>query len=132
MSKVIYTKEFTESPLHIEQIDSGVKIEIGTELILINDHHESDCCEHVYADWPTLEAYKKQLGSTYNKVELKGLEQDGFLIVFKGTWGKEDKVFIPCYNEQNGYYSSDLHLIITDGEQATKVDISDYVTDNID
>ena len=43
-----------------------------------------------------------------------------------------DKWFIPCYNEQNGYYSSNLNLIIEFEDKPTiTIDITDYVEDKI-
>lgn len=44
----------------------------------------------------------------------------------------EKKVFIPCYNYQNGYYGSDLELIIKNNNVQTKIDISNLVEDHID
>ena len=42
-----------------------------------------------------------------------------------------EKFFIPCYNEQNGYYSSNLELILHKGKAKETIDVSEYVKDEI-
>jgi hypothetical protein len=74
--------------------------------------HEQDCCERVWADFKSLET---TAAMSYNfptnpKIELvpdAGIKIEGF--------------FIPCYDAQNGYYSSNLTLYMNGHE----VDISD-------
>lgn len=102
-------------------------------------YHEQDCCEHVYADFGVLKDYNvstktgktiniKEIDFKENLLELiEGMKGQGFNILSKIG----EKFFIPCYNEQNGYYSSNLRLILyKDGIEET-VDISNYVEDNI-
>lgn len=99
------------------------------EKITLNDHHDQDCCEHVYADWGVLEYYRKDIvGKKVKEMLIKPVENMGFLICFYQDWEKGEKIFVPCYNDQNGYYGSDLELIIN-GE--TKIDVSNYVEDRI-
>lgn len=69
--------------------------------------HEQDCCEWNYADF-------------------KNLDSDAYSYDFdKSLWFKEEKYgfsfgdtrrrfFIPCYSEQNGYYSNDVDIYLND------------------
>lgn len=43
----------------------------------------------------------------------------------------KEKFFVPCYNEQNGYYSDKLELILHKNNETEKIDITDFVEDNI-
>lgn len=76
--------------------------------------HDQQCCESVYADLSALED--------------TGFETDGSLtlnnihITFVKDYGiKLNEYGIPCYNEQNGFYSSDISIIIE-----YSFDASDY------
>lgn len=106
--------------------------EITSEHILFNNgtqiesYHDQDCCEHVYADFEQLltttimdEEFTNEDLQQIRPIEDAGLKLKTYLI--------------PCYNEQNGYYSSDLTLIVRypDGTE-TKTDISKSVMDRID
>jgi hypothetical protein len=89
----------------------------------IEDYHESDCCESVYADWKQLQD-TDILAREFEDIKITGV---------KGSGIKLNGYFIPCYNHQNGYYSSDLHLTIKiPGKPDTTVGISDFVEDQID
>lgn len=91
-----------------------IKLKDGTT---ISDYHCQDCCETVYADWDALE------DTTFdpNEITIETLEIDtnpdeGFRI---------NGYFVPCYNIQNGYYSSDLQLIITkNGHDTLKIQVN--------
>lgn len=92
--------------------------------IIIEDHHEQDCCEHVYADFSALEdttffdelkgknLTAKEVANNIELVEGKGFRIFGY--------------FVPCYNVQDGYYSSNLTLIITEehGKNKIKIDLT--------
>ena len=58
---------------------------------------------------------------------VEGLLGTGFIII--SITG--EKFLIPCYNEQNGYYSSDLELILDKGKIQEIMDISEFVKDDI-
>lgn len=76
----------------------GILFDNNTGLI---DYHEQDCCEHVYADFSNLDS-----GILKHKFESISLEdtREGF------RFGDARKYFVPCYNEQNGYYSDYLEI----------------------
>lgn len=94
----------------------------GTKL---SYYHSQDCCEWVYADFKSLKSESGLMDHEFKEeIELEGVKDAGFRI---------EGFFIPCYNKQNGYYSSDLELIINyPNKTEKKIDISDFVEDHID
>ena len=124
--------------MKIERInDSGIIFNNGTKL---RHYHSQDCCENVYADWEYLKQYNV-LPSTGENISIYDIEFDESItnnIDYEKNMGIKlisktgDKWFIPCYNEQNGYYSSNLNLIIEFEDKPTiTIDITDYVEDKI-
>lgn len=104
-----------------------IKIEDGAILFndgtTITDFHYQDCCEHVYADFSQLKD-TTIFNEEINEIKIEGVEGSGFRL---------NGYFVPCYNSQNGYYSSDLALIITSpGKEKKEIDISNFVKDQID
>lgn len=110
--------------------DNGYKLEY---------YHEQDCCENVYADFEILRTYNlsTKTGKTI-KIEEIDFEEDlekliegkveaGFNMISKIG----EKFFVPCYNEQNGYYSSELELILYKANIKETLDISEFVKDEI-
>jgi len=132
MEKELYKKIF-EEPQVMKSINKG-EITFESGLVLsIEDEHYQDCCERVYADWSDSKYVLPHLdGKKIKEVSIKGIEGEGFLIRLGGNWNSGAKVFIPCYNSQNGCYSSDLKLNITINEVKTTVDISNYLEDQED
>lgn len=128
MNKELYRTTIDSKIKEIKVSDDGIEIVTDNETISITTSHDQDCCESVYADYSSI---KNQVSVPYfsEPIDLiiKGVEEMGFLFCL----GKI-KVFIPCYNYQNGYYSSNLELLINRGEVSTKIDISDLVEDHID
>jgi hypothetical protein len=107
-------------------------VQIGD--ITIRDVHEQDCCENVYADWSVMQYYEKEIKKfPTQEIKIKGVRDMGLLLIISGE--NSVKVFIPCYNMQNGYYSDKLALKITyteDNEIKTKTfDITNYKEDDI-
>jgi hypothetical protein len=106
----------------------------------IMGYHEQDCCESVYADFSILKDYNLST-VTGKTIDIKDIEfvediekyiekveDAGFNIISKIG----EKFFVPCYNSQNGYYSSDLSLIIRKNNNAkVEINISDCVKDDI-
>lgn len=123
--------------MKIKQIDED-------EIVFDNNYelryyHEQDCCESVYADFEMLKNYNVSVktGKNINIKEIEfaetleslveGVPQAGFNII--SITG--EKFFVPCYNEQNGYYSSDLELILVKDKTQEIMDISEFVKDDI-
>ena len=102
------------------ETNKGIVFNDGTTII---DHHDQDCCEHVYADFDQL-ADTNIFDNDFNEIEIEGVKEAGFRL---------NGYFVPCYDQQNGYYSNDLALIIKkpDGFKR-KVDVSDFVKHEID
>lgn len=109
----------------------------------LEQYHSQDCCEHVYADFNVLDNYNLSTvtGKTIDirdidfeeRIEnlIQPVQSAGFNMVSKIG----EKFFVPCYNEQNGYYSSDLELTlrrpVAFGNVEEKIDITDCVKDEI-
>lgn len=107
--------------MKIIRINEGLVFDNGTS---VTDYHDQDCCENVYADWKQLEDTDAMEHEFPDKLEIEGVEESGIKI---------DGYFIPCYNEQNGYYSSDLELEIKYPDKKKEaIDITNFVEDRID
>lgn len=89
--------------------EKGLLFDNGTS---IEDLHEQDCCEHVYADWSQLEDTDVKSHDFNEQISIEKVEGSGFRI---------EGYFIPCYNEQNGYYGSDLSLEIKEKDKETRI-----------
>ena len=64
--------------------------------------HDQDCCEYNYADFKQLEplAYETEFDEP---LQFEAVHEAGF------RFGNNGKMFfVPCYSEQNGYYSTRL------------------------
>lgn len=119
-------KRITKIKVEEEKLTLGFE---DGETITYETEHDQDCCEHVYGDFSIFDYYKNELlGKKLVEIELVKVEGDGFLLRFNGEYSQSTKVFVPCYDFQNGYYSSDLILKITKGEIKTEVNISDLVS----
>ena len=82
--------------------------------------HDQDCCEHNYADFSVLDVfYHGERFTDYRVTHDNG----GFILVLEGVprrddldlkvgFGYEMRIFIPCYSEQNGYYSDQIDIYI--------------------
>lgn len=95
-------------------------------------YHEQDCCENVYADFKAFDVYKDDLiKKTVKEIIIKGVKDIGFMICFYFDWESSVKVFVPCYNCQNGYYSSNLDLIIETNNVKKTISLDGFVEDYI-
>ena len=78
------------------EFNNGSKIEFD---------HNPDCCEWNYADFSQLEPLARKttftLPLTFEKAENSG---------FRFGNPPQKMFFIPCYSEQNGYYSTDVDI----------------------
>ena len=122
-----------------------VVVDDDAETVAINNFglkykHDQDCCEKVYADIDMFRVYRHQIEALYKveRIRITAEIDMGFTVFFEDTLDEEGEyliilgVFIPCYNVQNGYYSSDLCLTVTVDNDSTTYNISNYVKDYID
>ena len=98
-------------------------LEFENEVKLYSEH-ESDCCESHYLSLSdlTIEDFEELEFDLTNDGFFKRIEDYGIeLIPTKGY-----SVKIPGYGSNNGYYSSNLSLVLTNGKDFTKIfDISE-------
>ena len=101
--------------MKVISIDEKIVFDDGST---IEDFHEQDCCEYVYADFSQL-ADTNIMDREFDDIRIEGVKDSGFRI---------NGYFVPCYNNQNGFYSSRLSLIIKKaGKPKKEIDISDFV-----
>ncbi len=88
-------KEITEE--HI-LFDSGTEITFS---------HYRDCCEYNYADF-------EQLDDIARDTEFEEPLMFDFDCDYGFKFGNEPQkmFFVPCYSDQNGYYSSDVDILV--------------------
>lgn len=90
-----------------------MKIKTVTDEAIIFDNgntitydHEQNCCEWNYADFSILNPNVVNYDYDFNEnLEFKAVSGQGFVFGEEGHW-----IFIPCYSEQNGYYSDDVDI----------------------
>lgn len=74
--------------------------------------HEQDCCEWNYADFSQIDEDLVDYDYDFDeKLEFEKIDESGFRFGSNGHW-----LFVPCYSEQNGYYSSDLEIYYNEKE----------------
>lgn len=78
--------------------NKGITFDNG---VVIQDHHDQDCCEQVYADFMAL-VDTTIFDEDFKKLDVKLVEFGVSL----------NNYFIPCYNIQNGYYSNKLEIVV--------------------
>lgn len=103
-----------------EITENGILFDNGASL---KDYHCQSCCEDVYADWQNMQVLTK-LGM--NSVNSDIFDFSEYLLIDPTTIKLEQgvgfslidknglKLFVSCYNIQNGYYGDDLKLIYKD------------------
>lgn len=126
---ILFKKEYGGLLEDFKIEDEKLTLVIGDDkkTVVFESEHSQDCCEHVYADFSILKYLEKDLENSYiSEIVVKGVEGMGFVMHIGRT-----KFFVPCYNSQNGYYSSNLSLLITEGETKTKIDLEGFIDDDI-
>jgi hypothetical protein len=128
----LYRKEINAEIADINIIeDEKVSISYGDTVLIISTYHSQDCCENVYADFSVMEHFILPMkGQKVANLIIKGVKDMGFLLCFEHPQNTDFKIFIPCYNFQNGYYSANLSLDLKFDNVSTKIDISDFVPDH--
>ena len=96
-----------------DSVQGGIEFDNGWIMV---DIHYQDCCESVYANWEHL---KNEAGVDYDFDEksfrIEVVEEQGF------RFGDGNiMLFVPCYNEQNGYYNSNLEIRVYRQRQNSK------------
>lgn len=82
-----------------------IRFSDGTFLV---DAHWQDCCESVYADWDHLKDEAGIYDTDFSELSI-GYRREGIRLCGIGR-----SFFVPCYNEQNGYYNSNLDIYFVD------------------
>jgi len=84
-----------------EITDEAIRFDNNTAITF--DHY-ADCCEWNYADFLQLDDIAKDYDFEEN-LKFEAVEGSGF------RFGDSKQMFfVPCYSEQNGYYSFDLEV----------------------
>jgi len=94
-------------------------ISLSDEILIISEvsfswSHEQECCENVFADFSNALEFKEQIKKLgkITQIEVKNVEEMGFIIFVSNGDGLREGILINCYNQQNGYYSSNLDITI--------------------
>jgi len=92
-------------------VQSKVRIiAIDDEAITFSDgskityDHEQDCCEYNYADFEQLDDIARNYTFTL-PLQFENAGEAGFRF-----GDKKAMFFVPCYSEQNGYYTCNLDI----------------------
>lgn len=81
--------------------DEAIIFDNGNEITF---GHCQDCCEWNYADFKQVDDIARATDFDPN-LKFEVVENSGF------RFGNEGKMFfVPCYSEQNGYYSNDVEI----------------------
>lgn len=73
---------------------------------VISFDHAQDCCEYNYADFSILNPCVVNYDYDFDEnLVFIGVDELGFKFGSDGHW-----IFIPCYSEQNGYYTTDIDI----------------------
>lgn len=90
----------------------GIEFSNGVRMF---DEHIQECCESVYADWSSLDdtGFDTQI---FDELIIEKVDDVGFRI---------NGYTVHCYNNQNGYYSSELSLFVLDNQiEILNIDIT--------
>lgn len=107
MAKIIKTEE------NLIEFEDGTKITC---------EHEQDCCEHNYADCEQIDDLAKAYDFDTSRIRVEAIDGSGF------RFGDNPNrmFFVPCYSEQNGYYSDDIIICINEEYQTNLVCFERY------
>lgn len=85
----------------------------------------------MYADWSQTD----YTGIMFEAFSTEGVDGSGISVLLYPNAQNLNihvRLFVPCYNYQNGHYSSNLSLIYTGANwKSVSEDISDFVEDQI-
>lgn len=96
----------------IEIKENYLKFSDGT---LIEGDHDQDCCEYNYADFDQLDDIARAYDFNTSKLRFEAVEGSGF------RFGDHPyrMFFVPCYSDQNGYYTDELDIYLNGQKQIT-------------
>jgi hypothetical protein len=80
-------------------MDDCITMDNGVTVMSV---HQQDCCEQVYCDFSSL-LDSPIMDIEFEKIKIEAVKGEGIRI---------NGYFCPCYDLQNGYYSSNLNLVI--------------------
>lgn len=96
--------------------DEHIWFEDGTT---ITYEYVQDCYECNYADFSILDIFYQ--GEEFNGIKIETIDELGFKLILLESedwgfphWTSKKIITIPCYSEQNGFYSTNLTIVITD------------------
>lgn len=105
---------------HVVKVDDGLVFDDGTQLF---SSHENDCCEHHYLCFEHIKledfaglAFDLTGDQFFERVKDYGIR----LLPVNGA-----AISIPGYGYNNGYYSSELTLVLHRDRNTTTFDITD-------
>lgn len=94
--------------------DDGIVFSDGSS---ITHNHDQDCCETNYPDYSVLDVFYND--EEFDDYFITPVDEAGFNLVLtsKGFFDLDltvsKRIFIPCYSYQNGYYSTNLEIHVT-------------------
>jgi hypothetical protein len=92
--------------MKVKKIDGDIHFTDGSTIAF---DHRQDCCEIVYADVNQLK------DTSFMSEEFSSIE-DLHIEIVDGIGVKINDYFIPCYNEQNGFYNGDVTVSVYNSE----------------
>lgn len=88
----------------------------------ISFDHEYECCEDNYAVFSVLTKDNVNYDYNFDKdLIFEAVEELGFKFGSDGRW-----IFIPCYSEQNGYYTDEIYIYYK-GEKVLRFDAQEIL-----
>ena len=101
MAKIIHTE------------DNLLRFDDGTE---ITCDHVQDCCEYNYAKFDDIDDICRNAQFDTKRLRFEKVEGSGF------RFGNRFRMFfVPCYSEQNGYYTAELD-VYCNGKQVLHIE----------
>lgn len=94
--------------MRIKQVDVySIEFDNGNE---ITYNHIQDCCENNYADFIQIDESLVEYDYDFNEnLEFEKVGDSGFRFGSDEHW-----IFVPCYSEQDGWYSTDVDIYYND------------------
>lgn len=74
--------------------------------IITFDHYQ-ECCEYNYADFEQIDDIARSYDYDTSNLMFESVDNSGFRFGDNGMM-----FFVPCYSEQNGYYTDDIDIYL--------------------